>query len=171
MIFRQTKLWILLVMCSLSMMVCADSLIKLQPERLPDMNIPRLSHSTLLINGELTVVGGHTSGFVPTKTAEYLKDGEWHVMQMAYNHDDGLCVPLRNGKVLLAGGYEKNLGVGQTIEAELYDRYPTDRWSWQATGITRMPSRPTTAACISKPSVRCQYRAVSPVCSVSPTVM
>jgi hypothetical protein len=23
--------------------------------------------------------------------------------------------------VLLAGGYEKNLGVGQTIEAELYD--------------------------------------------------
>ena len=118
---RQTRLWILLVMCSLSMMVCADSLIKLQPERLPDMNIPRLSHSTLLINGELTVVGGHTSGFVPTKTAEYLKDGEWHVMQMAYNHDDGLCVPLRNGKVLLAGGYEKNLGVGQTIEAELYD--------------------------------------------------
>ena len=118
---RQTRLWILLVMCSLSMMVCADSLIKLQPERLPDMNIPRLSHSTLLVNGELTVVGGHTSGFVPTKTAEYLKDGEWHVMQMAYNHDDGLCVPLRNGKVLLAGGYEKNLGVGQTIEAELYD--------------------------------------------------
>lgn len=121
MIFRQTKLWILMVMCSLSMMVRADSLIKLQPERLPDMNIPRLSHSTLMINGELTVIGGHTSGFVPTKTAEYLKDGEWHVMQMAYNHDDGLCVPLRNGKVLLAGGYKENLGVGQTIEAELYD--------------------------------------------------
>ena len=165
---RQTRLWILLVMCSLSMMVCADSLIKLQPERLPDMNIPRLSHSTLLVNGELTVVGGHTSGFVPTKTAEYLKDGEWHVMQMAYNHDDGLCVPLRSGKVLLAGGYEKNLGVGQTIEAELYD--PATH-TFEATGITRMPSRPTTAACISKPPVRCQYRAVSPVCSVSPTAM
>lgn len=118
---RKTRLWILLVMCSLSMMVRADSLIKLQPERLPDMTIPRLSHSTFIINGELTVVGGHTSGFVPTKTAEYFKDGEWHVMQMAYTHDDGLCVPLRSGKVLLAGGYEKNLGVGQTIEAELYD--------------------------------------------------
>ncbi len=118
---RQTRLWILLVMCSLSMMVRADSLIKLQPERLPDMTIPRISHSTFIINGELTVVGGHTSGFVPTKTAEYFKDGEWHVMQMAYTHDDGLCVPLRSGKVLLAGGYEKNLGVGQTIEAELYD--------------------------------------------------
>lgn len=118
---RQARLWILLVICSLSMMVRADSLIKLQPERLPDLNIPRLSHSTFIINGELTVVGGHTSGFVPTKTAEYFKDGEWHVMQMAYTHDDGLCVPLRSGKVLLAGGYEKNLGVGQTIEAELYD--------------------------------------------------
>ncbi len=118
---QQARLWILLVMCSLSMMVRADSLIKLQPERLPDMTIPRISHSTFIINGELTVVGGHTSGFVPTKTAEYFKDGEWHVMQMAYTHDDGLCVPLRSGKVLLAGGYEKNLGVGQTIEAELYD--------------------------------------------------
>ena len=116
---RQTRLWILLVICSLSMMVRADSLIKLQPERLPDMAIPRISHSTLIINGELTVLGGHTSGFVPTKTAEYFKDGEWHVMQMVYTHDDGLCVPLRSGKVLLAGGYEKNLGVGQTIEAEL----------------------------------------------------
>jgi AraC-like DNA-binding protein len=103
------------------MMVSADSLINLQPERLPDMNIPRYSHSTFIINGELTVVGGHTSGFVPTKTAEYFKDGKWHEMQMAYTHDDGLCVPLRSGKVLLAGGYEKNLGVGQTIEAELYD--------------------------------------------------
>ncbi len=110
-----------MVLCSLSMMVGADSLIKLQPERLPDMNVPRYSHSTFIINGELTVVGGHTSGFVPTKTAEYLKDGEWHEMQMVYTHDDGLCVPLRSGKVLLAGGYEKNLGVGQTIEAELYD--------------------------------------------------
>ena len=118
---QQARLWILLVMCSLSMMVRADSLIKLQPERLPDMTIPRISHSTFIINGELTVVGGHTSGFVPTKTAEYFKDGEWHVMQMAYTHDDGLCVPLRSGKVLLAGGYKENLGVGQTIEAELYD--------------------------------------------------
>ena len=71
---RQTRLWILLVICSLSMMVSADSLIKLQPKRLPDLNIPRISHSTFIINGELTVVGGHTSGFVPTKTAEYLKD-------------------------------------------------------------------------------------------------
>ena len=94
---------------------------KIVPQRLPDLNIPRFCHDTFYANGELTVTGGHTSNFVPTPTAEFLKDGKWQVLQMAYTHDDGLCVPLRNGKVLLAGGYEKNLGVGQTIEAELYD--------------------------------------------------
>ena len=94
---------------------------KIEPERLPDLNIPRFSHATFYAaNGELTVAGGHTTSFVPTPTAEYLKDGQWHVVQMAYPHDDGLCVPLRNGKVLLAGGYKENLGVGQTIEAERY---------------------------------------------------
>lgn len=93
---------------------------KIVPQRLPDLNIPRFCHDTFYANGELTVTGGHTSNFVPTPTAEFLKDGKWQVLQMAYTHDDGLCVPLRNGKVLLAGGYEKNLGVGQTIEAELY---------------------------------------------------
>ncbi len=96
-------------------------MIKIVPQRLPDLNIPRFCHGTFLADGELTVTGGHTSSFVPTPTAEFLKDGKWQVLQMAYTHDDGLCVPLRNGKVLLAGGYEKNLGVGQTIEAELYD--------------------------------------------------
>ena len=94
---------------------------KIVPLRLPDLNIPRFCHGTFFADGELTVTGGHTSSFVPTPTAEFLKDGKWQVLQMAYTHDDGLCVPLRNGKVLLAGGYEKNLGVGQTIEAELYD--------------------------------------------------
>lgn len=94
---------------------------KIVPQRLPDLNIPRFCHGTFYADGELTVTGGHTSSFVPTPTAEFLKDGQWQVLQMAYTHDDGLCVPLRNGKVLLAGGYEKNLGVGQTIEAELYD--------------------------------------------------
>jgi AraC-like DNA-binding protein len=94
---------------------------KIVPQQLPDLNIPRFSHDTFYADGELTVTAGHTSGFVPTPTAEFLKDGKWQVLQMTYPHNDGLCVPLRNGKVLLAGGYEKNLGVGQTIEAELYD--------------------------------------------------
>ena len=95
--------------------------VKLQLEQLPDLNIRRASHTTFFVNGELVVAGGHTSGFVPTPTAEYYKDGEWHVMDMVYTHDFGGSVVLKSGKVLLFGGSEKPIGIGQTFLAELYD--------------------------------------------------
>lgn len=96
-------------------------LVKVDVERLPDLNIPRNSHSAICINGEVTVFGGHTTNFVPTPTAEYYKDGEWHLMEMAYPHDNGLCVVLRSGKVLLAGGHAEPMGVGQSYPVEEYD--------------------------------------------------
>ena len=96
---------------------------KLQVERFPDLHIARYGHSVFYANGELTVVGGHTAGFVPTPTAEYYKDGAWHLMNCVYPHDDGMAVVLDGGRrVLIAGGHEKNLGIGQTFEAEMY--YP-----------------------------------------------
>ncbi len=96
---------------------------KMEAVRLPDMNLPRASHNVFYVNGELTVVGGHTSGFVLTPTAEYFKDGAWHLMHTVYAHDDGMAVVLDGGsRVLLAGGHEKNLGIGQSYEAEMY--YP-----------------------------------------------
>ena len=95
--------------------------VKLQMEQLPDLNIPRSGHSTFFVNGELVVAGGHTNGFVPTLTAEYLKDGEWHLMDMVYTHDFGGSVVLKSGKVLLFGGSEQPIGIGQTFLAELYD--------------------------------------------------
>ena len=109
----------------------ACPVIKLEAERLPDLNIPRAGHALFYArsaerrlqgkNGELTVAGGHTNGFVPTPTAEYLKDGKWHTMPMTYTHDFGLSVVLKSGKVLLAGGCEQPTGIGQTYTAELYD--------------------------------------------------
>ena len=109
----------------------ACPVIKLETERLPDLNIPRAGHALFYArsaegrlqgkNGELTVAGGHTNGFVPTPTAEYLKDGKWHTMPMTYTHDFGLSVVLKSGKVLLAGGCEQPTGIGQTYTAELYD--------------------------------------------------
>lgn len=95
--------------------------IKLETERLPDMNISRAGHELFYVNGELVAAGGHTDGFVPTQTAEYYKDGEWHLMQMVYNHDFGGSVVLKSGKVMLFGGCEENIGVGQTYTVELYD--------------------------------------------------
>ena len=91
-------------------------------ERLPDLNIPRAGHNVFYVGGELTVVGGHTSGFVMTPTAEYFSDGAWHTISMVYHHDDGMAVVMNDGqKVLLAGGHDKNLGIGQSFEAEMYN--------------------------------------------------
>lgn len=95
--------------------------VKLPMERLPDMNVPRGGHALFCINGELTVIGGHTTGFVITQSAEYFADGKWHPMNPVYAHDDGAYKVLRSGKVLLYGGHERNLGIGQSYEVEMYD--------------------------------------------------
>ena len=96
-------------------------IVKVATERLPDLNIPRSGHTAFIANGEVTVVGGHTSGFVLTPTAEYFKDGEWHLLQTVYAHDGGFSVVLKSGKVLLAGGFKDNLGISQSFEVEMYD--------------------------------------------------
>ena len=94
---------------------------KLAVERLPDLNIPRGGHQTFYVNNEMVVVGGHTSGFVPTPTAEYFRDGQWHLMQTVYKHDQGFAIPLKSGKVMIAGGHELDLGIGHIYSVELYD--------------------------------------------------
>ena len=94
---------------------------KLETEQLPDLNIPRYGHCTFFVNGELTVIGGHTTGFVPTATAEYFSGGTWHTVQTVYTHDFGIVVPMKSGKVLVLGGANEPLGIGQTYPAEWYD--------------------------------------------------
>lgn len=96
-------------------------MVKAEARRLPDLNTPRTGHAAFCVNGELTVAGGHTTGFVPTKTAEYFHDGEWHQVPMIYTHDGGFFVSMKSGRVLIGGGFEKEFGVGQTLSAEFYD--------------------------------------------------
>lgn len=93
---------------------------KMQVDYLPPLHIPRSGHHVMYVNGELVVMGGHTSGFVPTRTAEYLVNNTWNVMNMVYDHDFGMVMRLSSGEVLLAGGVEKELGVGQTYGIEKY---------------------------------------------------
>jgi len=112
-------LMLLLPMVTMAANQCP--MIHIEVERLPDLNIPRNGHSAVCINGVVTVFGGHTTNFVLTPTAEYYKDGEWHLMDMAYPHDNGLCMVLRSGKVLLAGGSAEPMGVGQSYPVEEYD--------------------------------------------------
>ena len=93
----------------------------MQVERLPDLPIPLTYHHTLYLNNEAVVVGGHTDGFVPVRMAYCLHDGRWQEIPMVYTHDNGLALPLRSGKVLVAGGFEKDFGIGQSYAAEVYD--------------------------------------------------
>ena len=94
---------------------------RIVPERLPDMTMPRCGHGIFYANGELTVTGGHTTHFVPVATAEYYADGEWHQLPMAYPHDNGFAVVLHSGEVLVGGGHAEELGVGQTYTLERYN--------------------------------------------------
>lgn len=96
-------------------------LVHVVPERLPDLNTPREGHAVFCAGGELMVAGGHTNGFVPTATAEYLSGGEWHQLPMTYIHDHGTALVLRSGRVLLAGGSKEEMGVGQTFGVEMYN--------------------------------------------------
>ena len=95
--------------------------VRIEPERLPDLTIPRCGHTIFYANGELTVAGGHTTGFVPTPTAEYFANGSWHPMTMVYSHDNGFAVTLRSDEVLIGGGHNEELGVGQTYTLERYN--------------------------------------------------
>ena len=95
---------------------------KMAVERLPDLNTPRSSHTMVLSpDGGPVVFGGHTTGFVPTQTAEYFEGGTWHEIEMLYCHDSGFFVPLRDGRVLLGGGSAEPFGIGQSWGTELYD--------------------------------------------------
>ena len=99
----------------------ACPVVRIVPDRLPDMTVARSGHSIFYAGGELTVVGGHTSHFVPVPTAEYYADGKWHQLPMAYSHDNGFAVVLRSGEVLIGGGHAEELGVGQTYTLERYN--------------------------------------------------
>ena len=94
---------------------------QVQVEHLPDMHVARAGHQAFYVNNEMVVVGGHTSGFVPTATAECFRDGKWHLMETTYKHDQGFALPLKSGKVMIAGGHEQDLGIGHIYSVELYD--------------------------------------------------
>ena len=90
-------------------------------ERLPDLNVPRGGHFLAYVGGELTVIGGHTTGFIPTATAEFFRDGSWHLLDSYFPHDFGFGIVLPSDEVLVGGGCAEPFGIGQTWAVELYD--------------------------------------------------
>lgn len=105
-----------------------EDFVPMHVERLPDLNIPRSAHALVAPDGELTVIGGHTTGFLLTRTAEYYKDGKWNLVETLYPHDFGSVVVLPSGEVIVAGGCDEPFGIGRSFGVECYDK-TTHRFS------------------------------------------
>lgn len=105
-----------------------EDFVPMHVERLPDLNIPRSAHALVAPDGELTVIGGHTTGFLLTPTAEYYKDGKWNLVETLYPHDFGSVVMLPSGEVIVAGGCDEPFGIGRSFGVECYDK-TTHRFS------------------------------------------
>ena len=105
-----------------------EDFVPMHVERLPDLNIPRSAHALVASDGELTVIGGHTTGFLLTRTAEYYKDGKWNLVETLYPHDFGSVVVLPSGEVIVAGGCDEPFGIGRSFGVECYDK-TTHRFS------------------------------------------
>ena len=121
---KRLFLFLCVMVAALQLQAVIDNncpVVHIVPERLPDMIMPRSGHCIFFAGGELTVTGGHTTNFVVTQTAERFADGEWHLMNMAYPHDNGFAVVLRSGEVIIGGGHDEELGIGQTYTLERYN--------------------------------------------------
>ncbi len=105
-----------------------EDFVPMHVERLPDLNIPRSAHALVAPDGELTVIGGHTTGFLLTPTAEYYKDGKWNLVETLYPHDFGSVAMLPTGEVIVAGGCDEPFGIGRSFGVECYDK-TTHRFS------------------------------------------
>ena len=89
---------------------------------LPGMNTARMSHVCFATeSGDIVVVGGHTTGFDPTATAERLHDGSWESITIGTAHDVAAIAMMSDGKVMVAGGLASSGGFGQISACNIYD--------------------------------------------------
>ena len=93
----------------------------LQAERLPDLPSPRTGHVLLPVPGGFMAAGGHTTGFVPVQEADLFRDGKWAVLPTLYTHDTPFALPLKDGRIVIGGGYAESFGIGQGWGVECYD--------------------------------------------------
>lgn len=118
---------VLTMLCALvasAMSVWADGVTfsPLQYEQLPSMQTPRRGHACFVTPaGDIVVVGGHTTDFELTTSAERLHDGAWESISINNPHDGGACVALPDGRFLICGGFGNRWGMGQSTVCDIYD--------------------------------------------------
>ena len=74
----------------------------------------------MVLNGELTLFGGHTDDFLLSQSAWYLKGGAWHEVPMIYAHDHAFCTLRPDGRVMLGGGSAEAFGIGPGQRRRLF---------------------------------------------------
>lgn len=117
----------LLTICALvvsAMSLWADDVTfsPLQYETLPDMQVPRRGHVAFATaDGDIVAVGGHTTNFNLTTTAERLHNGVWESINISHPHDGAGWVTLPDGRVIICGGFSSRIGVGQSTPCDIYD--------------------------------------------------
>ena len=93
----------------------------LKYERVADMKVPRIGHQIIPTFSGVLVVGGHTTNFALTSTAEVFLEGMWLDRSIDSPHDEGFSVVLDDGRVMVGGGYSNDRGVGQSERVDIYD--------------------------------------------------
>jgi hypothetical protein len=90
------------------------ALATLQYEKLADMKTARMSHQVFPSGTDIVVVGGHTTGFLLTTTAEIYRNGQWSDVAINSPHDGGFSLVLPDGRIMVGGGFSRAEGNGQT---------------------------------------------------------
>lgn len=93
----------------------------LKYEQVANMLTPRLAHQVFPSGNGFVVVGGRTTGFQLTKTAELFENGTWRSLSIDNPHDGAFSVELSDGRYMVGGGFSSGLGVGQSKVTDIYD--------------------------------------------------
>ena len=92
----------------------------LQYEKIADMNKPRVLHQTFAVGDALVVVGGRTTGFESTPTAEIYQNGQWRDVSIRSAHDAGFTVTLGDGRIMVGGGNDDDWNYWST-KTDIFD--------------------------------------------------
>lgn len=99
----------------------AGAVANLQYEKIADMKTARMGHQIFPSGNGFVVVGGHTTNFELTKTAELYENGQWKDISISNPHDGAFAVTLSDGRVMVGGGFSSKNGVGQSKVTDIYD--------------------------------------------------
>ena len=93
----------------------------LKYEQIADMTTPRMAHQVFPSGDGFVVVGGRTTGFQLTTTAELYQNGSWQNISISNAHDGAFSVKLTDGRYMVGGGFSSSKGTGRTQATDIYD--------------------------------------------------